>query len=54
MKVIEDLQFLEAVASGRQHQPGFAEALDCVSVQAALIRSWDSQQWEPVTSVRID
>jgi predicted dehydrogenase len=51
LKVIEDLQFLEAVASGRQHEPGFTEALAYVSVQAALIRSWASRSWEPVTSV---
>ena len=54
MKVIEDLNFLGAVVSGRQHQPGFAEALDYVSVQAALIRSWQSGSWEKVTSVRLD
>ncbi len=54
LKVIECLQFLEAVAAGRQHQPGFAEALDYVGVQAALIRSWESGSWESVTSARID
>ena len=54
LKVIEDLNFLEAVVSGRQHEPGFAEAIDYVSVQAALIRSWESRSWEPVTSVRLD
>ncbi len=54
LKVIECAQFLEAVASGEQHDPGFAEAIDYVSVQAALVRSWESGGWEPVTSVRID
>jgi predicted dehydrogenase len=54
LKVIEDYNFLEAVATGRQHQPGFAEALDYVSVQAALVRSWDSGAWEPVRSVGLD
>jgi len=54
LKVIEDYNFLEAVATGRQHRPGFAEALAYVSVQAALIRSWESGSWEPVRSVRID
>ena len=53
LKVIEDLNFLEAVATGRQHQPGFAEAIDYVSVQAALIRSWESGSWEKVTSVAL-
>jgi predicted dehydrogenase len=54
LKVIEDLNFLEAVATGTQHRPGFAEAIDYVSVQAALIRSWESGRWEPVTSVALD
>ncbi len=51
LKVIEDLNFLEAVVSGVQHAPGFTEALDYVSVQAALVRSWESGSWEKVTSV---
>jgi len=49
MKVIEDYEFLSSVAAGRQHQPGFAEAVDYVSVQDALIRSWGSGRWEAVT-----
>ncbi|MEM7274612.1 MAG: Gfo/Idh/MocA family oxidoreductase [Actinomycetota bacterium] len=53
LKVIEDLNFLEAVASGEQHRPGFTEALAYVSTQAALIRSWESGGWEKVTSVGI-
>jgi predicted dehydrogenase len=53
LKVIECLQFLNAVASGRQHQPGFDEAIDYVSVQSALIRSWESGSWEQVESVRL-
>lgn len=48
MKVIEDFEFLSAVAAGRQHQPGFAEAIDYVSVQDALLRSWESERWENV------
>ena len=53
LKVIEDLNYLEAVVSGEQHRPGFAEAIDYVSVQAALIRSWESGSWETVTSVAL-
>ncbi len=53
LKVIECLQFLNAMASGRQHQPGFDEAIDYVSVQSALIRSWESGSWEQVESVRL-
>jgi hypothetical protein len=39
------------VATGNQHEPGFTEALDYVSVQAALVRSWESGSWEQVRSV---
>jgi len=48
MKVIEDYEFLSSVAAGRQHHPGFAEAIDYVSVQDALLRSWESERWETV------
>ena len=48
MKVIEDYEFLSSVAAGRQHTPGFAEAIDYVSVQHALLTSWRSERWEPV------
>ncbi len=53
LKVIECLQFLQAVASGEQHEPGFSEAVDYVSVQSALIRSWESGSWETVESIRL-
>jgi len=48
LKVIEDYEFLSSVAADRQHQPGFAEAVDYVSVQDALLRSWKSERWEDV------
>jgi predicted dehydrogenase len=48
LKVIEDYEFLSSVAAGRQHQPGFAEAIDYVSVQDAMLRSWKSEKWESV------
>ncbi len=48
LKVIEDYEFLSSVAAGRQHRPGFAEAVDYVSVQDALLRSWKSEGWETV------
>jgi predicted dehydrogenase len=51
LKVIECLQFLQAVVSGEQHEPGFNEALAYVSVQDALVKSWASQSWEAVASV---
>ena len=49
---IEDFEFLQAVARGEQHEPGFDEALAVVSVQDALVRSWDSGGWEDVVPVR--
>jgi predicted dehydrogenase len=45
---IEDYSFLESLASGKRFSVGFREAVDVVSVQQALINSWDSGAWEPV------
>jgi predicted dehydrogenase len=50
--VIEDYEFCRSVAAGRPHRPGFAEALEWVSVQAALLKSAESGAWEPVESLR--
>ena len=44
----EDFVFLEALATGGTFSPGFAEAVNVVSVQQALITSWASRTWEPV------
>jgi len=49
LKVIENYEFLTAVAKGQQHAPGFAEALDYVSFQSAWLRSCDSGSWEDVS-----
>jgi predicted dehydrogenase len=49
---IEDHEFLQAVAAGRQYTPGFTEALAYVSVQDAVMRSWNSGHWEDVVSLR--
>ena len=46
--VIEDLEFLRSMAERRPHQPGFEEALACGNVQAALLRSVESETWEAV------
>jgi predicted dehydrogenase len=51
---IEDHEFLESVAADRPHVPGFAEAVQYVSVQDALLRSWASGRWEDVVSLRED
>lgn len=54
LKVIENFNFLTAVASGVQHQPGFAEAVDYVSFQDAWVRSCESGSWTDVVSLRAD
>jgi predicted dehydrogenase len=50
--VIEDYEFCRSVAEGREHRPGFADAVEWVSVQAALLKSAKSGSWEPVVSLR--
>ena len=45
---IEDYEYLKAVASGSKHSASFKEAVDYVSVQAAMLRSWESEKWETV------
>jgi predicted dehydrogenase len=49
---IEDYEFCRALAERRRFRPGFEEALDWVSVQAAMLRSADSGRWEEVVSLR--
>ena len=51
LKVIENYEFLSAVARGEQHQPGFAEAVDYVSFQAAWLRSCENGSWQDITSL---
>ena len=50
--VIEDYEFCRSVAAGREHEPGFADAVAWVSVQAALLRSAETGRWEDVVSLR--
>ncbi len=50
--VIEDFEFFRSVAHGREHRPGFADAVEWVSVQAALLKSAQSGRWEDVVSLR--
>ncbi|MGI9624226.1 MAG: Gfo/Idh/MocA family protein [Acidimicrobiales bacterium] len=45
LKVIENYEFLSAVARGEQHEPGFAQALDYVSFQQAWLDSCESGTW---------
>jgi hypothetical protein len=48
----EDYEFCTAVVERRPFTPGFAEAVEYVSVQAALLRSCQSGSWEDVVSLR--
>jgi predicted dehydrogenase len=50
--VIEDYEFCRSVAEGREHRPGFGDAVEWVSVQAALLRSAQSGRWEDVVALR--
>ncbi|NBO51490.1 MAG: gfo/Idh/MocA family oxidoreductase [Actinobacteria bacterium] len=45
---IEDYSFLNSWVTGVEFKPSFAEALEVVSVQKALIKSWESKSWEMV------
>jgi hypothetical protein len=48
LKVIEMYNFLCAVATRKQGEPGFREALAVAQVQQAIVRSWASERWETV------
>jgi predicted dehydrogenase len=52
--VIEDYEFCRSIAEGREHRPGFGDAVEWVGVQSALLRSAQSGQWEDVVSLRKD
>ena len=52
--VIEDYEFCRAVAEDRPFTPGFEDAVEIVSAQAALLRSVESGRWEDVVSLRED
>ena len=54
MKLIEAFEFLRSVEAGRQHHPDFGDAVANASVAAAMVRSWASERWEDVTSLRLD
>jgi predicted dehydrogenase len=48
LKVIEAYNFLHSVVTGKQGEPGFAEAVAVANVQQAIMRSWESERWETV------
>ena len=52
LKVIEAYQFLQSIATRKQGEPGFAEALAVANVLAATERSWDTEGWEEVGSLK--
>ena len=52
--VIEDYEFCRAIVEERPFSPGFGDAVELVSVQAALLRSVESMSWETVASLRED
>jgi len=54
LKTIEIYQFLKSIAEKRQGEPGFTEALAVANVQAAIQRSWVSERWEKVESLRLE
>ncbi|NNF62763.1 MAG: Gfo/Idh/MocA family oxidoreductase [Acidimicrobiia bacterium] len=54
LKIIEALEFLKSVIARKQHAPGFTDALAVASVAAAMVRSWESERWEDVVSLRLD
>lgn len=53
LKAIEAYQFLKSIGEGRQGQPGFEEALAVANVQTAIQRSWETERWEKVESIRV-
>ena len=53
LKVIEAFHFLKSLADGQQGQPGFTEALAVANVQTAIERSWESERWENVESIKV-
>ena len=52
LKLIEVYQFARSIVDGRQGEPGFAEALEVSSVQEAIQRSWETESWQDVRSIR--
>ena len=53
LNAIEDFAFMQSLATGERFSPGFAEAVDVVSVQQALIDSWESRTWETVRDLKV-
>ncbi len=54
LKIIESYNFLRSIRDNKQADPGFDAALKVAEVHDAILRSWDSKQWEAVTPINID
>ena len=52
LKCIEAYQFLQSIVDGQQREPSFASARKLATVQTAMMHSWQSGQWETITSVQ--
>lgn len=52
LKCIEAYNFLQSIVDGKQREPSFASALKLAGVQSAMIRSWESSQWESIPDLR--
>jgi predicted dehydrogenase len=52
LKIIEAYHFLQSIVDGEQREPSFREALHLANVQRAVERSWESESWEAVQSIR--
>jgi predicted dehydrogenase len=52
LKTIEIHHFLQSIADKRQGEPGFAEALRVAEVMAAMERTWQSESWQKVESLK--
>jgi predicted dehydrogenase len=50
--VIEDFEWCRCVAERQPYHPGFDDAVAYVSVQAALLRSCETGEWQPVVTLR--
>ncbi len=51
LKVVEAYHFLKSVAEGEQLEPSFAAAYAFAQAHEAMMRSWDSGQWEAVREI---
>ena len=52
LKCIEAYHFLRSIVEGHQYEPSFASALKLARVQSAMMRSWESGQWERVIELQ--